>query len=242
MGKLHELLAVEGDLRQKAEAALAKAFATLTSDAALLGTKRVYRPLVDGGEQLPEESKRLPTTVNEQLEFLGNAFVPWTDAVMQKEATNQIAATDLVIDSVNFGVLPATALLNLESKLASLKKVIEAIPTNDLSEEWTYDKERDAWVSKERITFRTVKEQVPLVLYDATDKHPAQVQLVTKDEKVGSWTTQIVSGMWSPQWKRKVLDRLETVMLDVKKARQQANDCEVEKVHVAEMIWEYILG
>lgn len=245
MGKLHELLAVEGDLRAKAEAALSEIKAKFVANGVFIGQNRTYKPLVDGGEPMPDESKRLPSTVDFELQVLSDAMAAFMDASLQKEATNLIATTDLVLDSCQLKLegFSATMLLNLEGKLTQLRAVLQAIPTNDEAEDWTWDPQRLAYVAKERITYRTAKTQRPLVLYPATTEHPAQVQMVVQDERVGEWKTIVISGMMEPARKRAIIARNDYLLAEVKKARQRANDIEIVKgSNMSKILLDFILG
>lgn len=242
MGKLHELLAVESDLKSRAQRTLGQIRALFgDGQGKLVGQVRVYKPLADDGEPLPEESTKLGTTVHAELELLRKDFAPYIDAAIQKEKTNMSTAADVELDSkVLFKALPATALLNLESKLGELRSVIAAIPTNDLSEAWQFDEQRSAYISRERITYSTKKVSKAQVLYEHTDKHPAQVELITLDERVGTWSTTIQSGMYAPTEKRELLKRVETLLRAVKQARQRANSIDVVDVQIADKLFKFL--
>lgn len=239
MGKLHELLAVESELANRANDALKAARDVFTSPQKLIGQVRKYRPMDENSKGQPDEVTNLSTTVEQEVKLLFAAFGNWLDASIQKEVTNQSTNAAIELGGETFG-LPAPALLNLESKLANLRAVLEAIPTNDTTERWEWDKETEAYVSAPRITFRTEKQPKAFVAYEATDKHPAQVQVFTEDVRVGEWTTIIKSGMLSPSRKRDVMARLDKVIAAVKKARQRANDIEVTEVRIADALMSYI--
>jgi chromosome segregation ATPase len=243
MGKLHELLAVESDLKGKAQRALAQVRGVFgDGQGALIGQARTYKPSIEGGEPLAPENKELATTVNTQLDLLRADFGPWIDAAMQKETTNTNTVANVEIDGkVMFKNLPATALLNLESKLAELRGVILATPTNDASEAWSWDEQTSVYVSSERITYRTTKVPKSHELSPATKEHPAQVQLITLDERVGEWSTVISSGMLSPTQKREMVDRLEALQRAVKQARQRANSVDVIDVQIADKLFDFLL-
>ena len=243
MGKLYELLAVETDLANKARSVLASTVNLFGDITNYIGQQRSYQPLLDNGQPFPNEDKSLPRTVNEDLEVVFAAFGRWVDASIQKEVTNQGTSANVEIDGkVILEKLPATALLNLESKLAELGKVIKAIPVNDLAQGWTWDADADAFISSSRITYRTEKKIKTLVQYEATKEHPAQVHTYTEDVRVGEWKTVIHSGALQAARKRELVDRWESLMLAVRTARQRANDIDASTTKVSDVIVNFIWG
>lgn len=242
MGKLHELLAVESDLKARAQAAIAAVRGTFAGNTgALLGQTRVYRPLSDGGEPLPDENKGLAMTVEGQLKLLWESFGTWVDAVIQKEVTNQSTSADVEVEGVVIvGGLPAPALLNLETRLAELRSVVDSVPVLDMAEEWTWDAKNSRYVSRERITYRTAKLPKAFVAYEATKEHPAQIQMFTEDVRVGEWKTVIHSGAITLARKTELLNRVDQLARAVKKARQRANDFEVKNVNVSKPIHDFV--
>lgn len=243
MGLLHELLAVESDLKGKAQRTLAQVRGVFgDGQSALIGILKTYRPLADDGEPQPDEKKELAITVDDLLEMLHADYGPWMDAAIQKEKTNTKTSADVEIDGKTiFKNLPATALLNLESKLAELRGVLVSIPTNDQAESWTFDKQTGVYVADPRVTYRLAKVAKSQVLYEHTKEHPAQVQLVTLDERVGEWTTTVRSGMLSPTQKRHIVDRVETLQRAVKQARQRANSIDAVNTKIADTLFDYVI-
>ncbi len=244
MGKLYELLAVEGSLKSQVESALSgikKLFGEGASK--LVGQIRTYKPFDDEGERFPPESSGIATTVDKELDNLRSVFGRYLDACVQKEATNQRATADVVIDGkALFSGLPATALLSLENKLAMLRAVYIRIPANDPTEKWEKDDDLGVWRAAPRITYRTKKVPRVQVLYEATEHHPAQVQPFNEDIQVGQWTTIIFSGMIPMADARAKMERLDGLIAAIKQARQRANDTEVKPVEVGRAIFDYIDG
>lgn len=240
MGKLHELLAVEADLKAKAQSAIARIKHLFgEGQGRLVGQSRTYSPLLDGGEPLPNESTELATTIADEIRMLRDPVMDWIDAAIQKEVTNQRTNAEIVLNGKAVG-LPAPALLNLEAKLAELRQIVDAVPVNNPSESWTWDAQVGHYVSRERVTYRTQKVTKPVVLYEATKEHPAQVQAVSEDIRVGAWRTVIHSGMISPTRKSEWLNRIDALIRAVKQARQRANDIQVEDVHVGASMFDHI--
>lgn len=246
MGKIHELLAVEGDLKAKANKALAEVRAFFNAGAALfVGQMRTYKPLQDNGDQYPPEIKVLGANVPEQLERIRKEFGNWVDLAVSKEVSNsqENARAMIFLDGFEYRLtLPVTALLNLESKLESLRDIYNAIPTNDVTDVWYRDIGNNLWRSEPTVTYKGKKVNERFVKAEATDRHPAQVDIVTVDVREGSWTTTKTSGMLSPVEKNDRLTRLESLLQAVRKARQRANDVEAADIHIAEAIFDYVEG
>lgn len=242
MGELHQLLAVEPELKAAA-ARESKRIVSLFKDGAvrLTGIVRVYTPIEDGGEEFPSEVVPLATTVESELEILHDAFVEWIDASIQKEVTNQQAMAVLDLGEVwGDWELPATALLNLEGKLAEIRQIYAAIPTLDPTKIWNWDKADDVFESEPDIRYRSNKLMRSLVLYDATPEHPAQVETFTEDVRVGYTTSTVQSGAITKALKRDYLERIDELIKRVKTARQEANTADVVDINLAEKIVSFI--
>lgn len=241
MGKLHELLAVEPDLKAEAQRLAKKVLGIFGSESALVGKIRTYQPLEEGGQTFADEITELATKVGDELAGWEVAFSAWLDAATQKEVTNQGTSANVVVDGTTlFESMPATALLNLESKLAEIRQIFNAIPTNDPTEHWEWDEQQDCWVSRERISYRTHKAMRSHVAYHATEQHPAQVETYTEDIRAGVWTSILQSGMLSPVEKQARLKRIDTLIRAVKQARQRANDIDVVNVQLGQKLFDYI--
>lgn len=244
MGKLHELLAVEPDLKAEAQRVISQLKSLFTEGKGrLVGQIRTYQPLTEGEEVFEPEITELATSVGEELSRTRPSLSAWIDAALQKETTNQRSKADLVVEGkVIFKDLPAPALLNLESKLAEIRQVYASIPTNDPAERWKVDEQSGAFVSESRVTYRTRKVQKAHVLYEATKEHPAQVQPYSEDVRAGTWTAVLQSGMLTPKDKRERLERVDELIKAVKQARMRANDIEVESIHLGDKLFNYING
>jgi len=242
MGKLHEIIAVEPELKSEATRLLAEVGALFTQgQIRLVGMVRKYSPLEDTGEKFPDEIAELATTVRDELRQLRATFGRWMDATVQKEITNGRTTADVIVDGeVILKGLPAPALLNIESKLAALRGVYAAIPTNDPTERWEFDGQQGVYVSTPKDSYRTKKVTKALVLFPATPEHPAQTQAVVEDVREGVWTNTKRSGMLSPSEKRALLERLDSLARAVKTARQRANDTEADTTRVAEAMFAFI--
>jgi hypothetical protein len=71
---------------------------------------------------------------------------------------------------------------------------------------------------------KTEKIMVPVILAEATDKHPAQVKESTRDNIVGKFTTVKRSGAATAIQKAEAIKLVDELLVEIKKARMRAND------------------
>ena len=76
----------------------------------------------------------------------------------------------------------------------------------------------------------------------ATDKHPAQVEVVHEDKNVGKWKTINQSGAIPARDQHDMLARVKKLIEAVKKAREQANLLDVENKQAGDAIFDFIFG
>jgi hypothetical protein len=229
--QLHQHLASEPNIKTK-ERTLAKETENTfhKKQSHFDGLIRTYTPKEEEGEQFPEENKPLVTTVHDKLDYYLKSFCDAVNHAVLKEETNTDATAELIYDgkTIDSGI-HATSLLNLENKLKSLRPTLLAIPTLDPSDVWTWNKDQGYYETKPVTTLKAKKVQSVLVKYQATDKHPAQTELVTEDKTIGSWKTIKLSGAIPPREKSEILGRHDKWELAVKDARQRANNAVITR-------------
>lgn len=246
MGKLHELLAVEGDLQGTAKKLMEETIKTFGKPEHFMGQHRKLT-MFDAAEQskiVEDEYKEMVTTVPKKLDYLGEAVAKFFDAVLQKEATNQNAKADLVIGTqVIAKDVPATFLLGLETKLKELRHVLESAPTLAPGVAWEKDENlgKGVYVMKNPDEkMKTAKTFMHKVLYEATDKHPAQIEKWEEQTAVGKYVTNVQSGMLSPADKSVLLGNCDTLIQAVKKARMKANMVDVVEINIGNDLMNFI--
>jgi hypothetical protein len=248
--KLHQVLAVEGELAGAAKKVMDEAIITFTKRAEHFGAwTKTYHPYVDRVEnQQPPEFKSLDSTVIEKLEYMFGFVQKYWNANFQKEHTNQKAYADIIVNGKVLAThVPATVLLGLETKLKDVRKVLEVIPTLPPGIEWEKDLQKNQTGHVYKSThadekIRTGKQYKSKVLYEATDKHPAQIEKWEEQEPIGKYITERWSGTLTPAEKSVLLGNLDTLIRVVKEARQEANSTELENVNYAQNIINFILG
>ena len=242
---LHELLAVEGDLDGAQKKILEETRTTFTKKSDhFMGQHRKLEMFIEDGIDYPEEFKKIDTTVQQKLDHMKKTEIRYFDAILQKEATNQVAMADLIVDGVTIGSgLPATFLLGMETRLKHLRAAYEVIPTLQPGISWVKDESQGPNIYKtekpaEKLKTETVIE--PVVLYEATKEHPAQVKESSKVNTVGKYVLTSWSGMITPAEKSVLLGKLDKLIRAFKQARQRANMTEVVRKSIGKELFAFI--
>lgn len=249
MSKLHELLAVEGDLEGAFVKMQSETLSTFVKKQNLfMGSHKTLSMFDEARKQenLVENHQEIVETVPKKLKYTSESAIRYFDAVLQKDATNQTAKAEIVIDGKAITEdLPATFLLGLESKLKKIREYYATIPTLSPGIKWVKDSTLgEGYYKAENAEQSTKSEKVvrSKVLYDATKEHPAQLERWTEAVVVGIYSTEKTTGMMSPAEKSVLLGRVDKLLQAVKKARQRANSTEVVKITVGEKLFAYIEG
>ncbi len=246
-GQLHELLAVEGDLKGEKEKVKEEALYTFSKKPGLfMGfTKKLSMFSDDRTNEETEDRQDLTDTVPKKLKYIEGAFSRYWDVRLQKETANQEATSDVEIDGVVlFKEMPVSFLLGMEEELKQLRKVFDAIPTLAPGTEWEKDEAQGPDVYKTKYTIeknKTEKTVQHKVLVPPTKEHPAQVTEWSEDVPVGKYISSSWSGMVTPLEKSTMLSKLDKMLRAFKKARQRANTQETKKIQAGKEIFEYIL-
>jgi hypothetical protein len=245
MAKLHELLAVEQDLGGTFNNILKETYDTFSKRADhFQGYNRRLQWHKDGEPDAPEENKDMDSTVQQKLDYQETHVIRFFNAVLQKEATNQIAKADIVIDGTTIAKdVPATFLLGLETKLKHLRATYAKIPTLPPGIEWQLDESKGPGVYsrvKPLEQFKTEKTIVPQILFPATKEHPAQVEKIDEVKNVGTFIRNEWSGMMTPAEKSALLGKVDKLTRGIKKARQRANNTDIVKRTIGKELFGFI--
>jgi len=138
--------------------------------------------------------------------------------------------------------VPATFLLNLESRFKDVRDMYAVIPTIEPGRPWKNDKTQDNTYTADGGTkYKTEKVSDVIVKYPATDKHPAQTEMITLDKNIGSWKTTYFSGALTPLDKSKLLAKIDTLLRAIKQARMRANQEDVDnEAQIGALLFEFI--
>lgn len=246
---LHQLLAVEPELDRNATEESKRLLRRFDAPALYNGMVRTYRPLTEDEDKLPPEFKNMEENLQADLQEFGDAMAKFIDVGFQKESTNASASALLTynenldgLDKEVFRLFPATALLNLENKLTTMKKVLQRMPVYDPTKKWEWHEGNEVYEAPPEISLRTKKQPRSRIAAPATAEHPAQIQAWTEDRPVGEWTAVYHTCALPPAKKRQILERITNLILAVKRARQEANMEEAVTDQIGDKIVKFILG
>lgn len=243
VAKLNQIIAVEKGVKTKAQQELTSAQHDLAKPALLSGISRTYQAKDEEGEQLPPESTRVQVQAEGVLRSAVAALTRLFDVTATKDWANCEARADVTVDGrVVVAAVPVSYLLFLEKQLTDLHAFVRRLPVLDAAESWTQDPSTDAWKTEPVRTIRTRKVPRNHVKAEATENHPAQVEVYYEDVPVGYWTTVKFSGALPARRVNELLDRVEKLQTAVKFAREEANGTEVTDRRVGEAVLGYVFG
>lgn len=233
MAKLHELLAVESDLRSQAESCRTDLKSTFEKKGHHFQKKVVtFKSNKEGVEDKVEGQLQLQTTVSKEMSWIGEKIGKALDAGHQIDVANTQAKSDVVMEdgSVLLKDMPATSLLRLEHRVIEIRDLIHTIPTLDPAKGFALDASEGDGIYRARDDARprTEKQFDFIVMVPPTDKHPAQVKELVLDKSIGTLVTQEWSSLITVSQKGDMLDRVEELLRAVKKARARANELELD--------------
>jgi hypothetical protein len=122
--------------------------------------------------------------------------------------------------------------------------VIEAAPTLDATKHWVKAPDVGHYIWRFRdpeVKTKTDKTIMGVTLSPATEKHPAQVEKVSKDVVVGNFHTVKMSGCCTAVQKSDAMVRIDQLLVEVKQARMRANETVVVDANVAAPLIELIM-
>lgn len=249
--KLNQVIAIVTGEKSKKQTVFSKIYHLLQKEDLFNGLTRRYEPFEDdatGANRLPDEDKMVQYSVKDVLEKAREVLEPMFNMVATQDAGNTEAKADIVIEIDENNSLtiaekvPVTTLIFLEKQLADIRTFVSTLPVLDPVEEWERDNNTGLYKSLPKKTIRPKKVMKNHVKAEATDKHPAQVEVYTEDVPIGTWTTVKFSGAVSQTEKDEMLERVNLVDKAIKVAREEANSVEVKKKNTGGAILEYVIG
>jgi hypothetical protein len=232
----------EKDTRKRTSAEMTELYHAVQRSDAFDGFSKTYDPISDDGMKLPAESKRVQQRMDELLAKAGVIFTESIDASATKDYGNVLTGADVIVDGrVLVNNAPAPFLIYLKHRLIDLRTFVSTAPVLDSNFDWSKDENSGLFKTAPVQSHRTSKETVPIVKYDATDKHPAQTELITKDTIVGHWSQVKQSGALPQVERERLLKKIAKVIAAVEAAIVEANSITVEDKFVGSGIADYIL-
>lgn len=241
MPKLNQIIAVEKGVKSKSYAELTDAHHAVQKAPLLSGITRTYQPKDEEGEQLPPESTRVQVRTEEVLRGIAATLTKLFDVTAAKDATNCVAKANVVVDDTTLLTdVPVSYLLFLEKQLTDMQTFIRKLPVLDAAESWSFNDSADCWSTDPVRTIRTKKVPRNHVKAEATEKHPAQVEVYYEDVAIGYWTTVKFSGALPAKRISEILERVEKLQQAVKFAREEANGTQAVDRKVGEKVFGYL--
>lgn len=243
MPKLNQIIALEKGIKSRSFATLTELHQDLQKPALLSGISRTYRPKDDEGERYPAESTRVQVRAEEAIRRTAATLTELFDIVATKDWANCGARADVAVDGkVILEKVPVTYLLFLEKQLTDMHTFIKKLPVLDPSESWHFDASQDCWASEPAETTKTKKVPRNHVKAEATEKHPAQVEVYHEDVVVGFWKMVRFSGALPAARVRVLLERVEKLQKAVKMAREEANSAQTEPQRTGDRVFGYLFA
>lgn len=243
MPKLNQLLAVRKGLRGRTDNAVTELYKQLQKPALYAGLVRTYQPRDDAGEHLPSERQLVQRSVEDDLQSTAAAMTKLFEVTASVDYTNQITGADVPVgEDVLIQNAPVSFLLFLEKQLTDFRTMVTKVPTLAPEEEWSPDHHNGGARSASVGTTRARKVPFSFEASPATDKHPAQVQVMQRDEIVGDWTLVKFSGAVSVVRRDQILTKIDTLMDAVRKAVEEANVALTVDVSPGEAVFDFLLA
>lgn len=243
MTTLSQIIAVTKGVKAQTLRDVTEAHRVTQKAPLLSGISRRYRPRDEEGEQLPAESTRVQVNVSDVLGDVSKTLTRLFDLVLTQDVANCEATADVVVDGAPLlRDVPVTYLLFLEKQLNDLHTFVDKLPVLDPAETWTFSPEIGCYASNPVETVRSKKVPRNHVKAEATDKHPAQVEVYTEDVPVGNWTTVRHSGALPATRVKELRERVMKLQHAVKFAREQANASAVVDQTAGEAVFGYLFG
>lgn len=239
---LSQIIALNRQFKSDGKDSLTDVYRMLGVSTAFNGSLRTYTPdIEEEREKIPDTSTNIEQQVDSLFRSCVSDLVSMVDIVATNDSGNTIAKAEVIIGGTSLGELPVPFLIYMEKRMVDWENCVAKIPTLDPAYTWSYDSNRDCYVSNPSQTIKTKKAQVPITLAAATERHPAQAQLVTEDVRVGLYTDTKFSAALPLGIKTKMLARVRELKKLFSDARELANSTRVPQIKVGQVIYDYLL-
>ena len=243
MAKLNQIVAVVSGKKSQSQKAITEVYKKLQKSALFEGISRRYTPTDEDGETQPDEKKNVQYKARQAVADARSALNDLFDVTATQDWGNCVAKADVKVDDVTIlEQVPVTWLLFLEKQLTDLHTFVKQIPVLDPAETWAWDENADCYATEPAVSNRTKKVPRSHILYEATEKHPAQVEMYHEDVKVGEWRTVKFSSALAAQEKNEITDRIRRLQEAVKFAREEANSMKVDNVKIGNKVFDFVFG
>lgn len=241
--KLNQVIAIANGEKSRRQKVITKIYQALEKKELFEGFTKTFKPVNEDGEKFPSEQKNVLFNVSSAIADAVNVSKEMFNIVATLDVGNCSARADVVVDDVTvIKDVPVTHLLFLEKQLIDLQTFVNSFPVLDPTEKWGYKSDFGFFTSDPSETHRTKKVPKPIVLYEATDKHPAQTEMYNEDIIIGHWTQIKHSGCIPKDEKELYMEKIRKLSRAVKIAREEANSIAVETSGFGDDILDYIFS
>ena len=244
MTRISQLIAVVGGVSAEADTRLAALANSARNEAVMDGHEKTYEPLdEDSGVQLPPKFQKVRLTASTVLQRAAAVLTHKWDTGRTLDQANSNAYASVTVGGAELlADVPVGHLLYLEKELAVLQALVDGLPVLKQTKDWSTEgaepgQHRSAAVkttSTDKVFFNHRRG-------NGTANFQEQVDVLTRDEVVGYWTTVDFSGALSPRRKATLLNRVSELRDAVKMAREEANASQVEDVKEGQVIFDWLL-
>jgi hypothetical protein len=224
--RLSQIVAIEKQVKQRQNSEGAEIHKKSAKSDLFNGFHRSYEKKDEAGEDLPGETKIVQEQAADNIDAYSKLWEEMFDTVFTKDMGNtQVFGT---VEGFT-QAMPVTNLLWLEKQLDDWRTFIAALPVPDSSKAWTQNASTGLLDSEAVKTSRNTKAPLVVVKAPATDKFPAQVELLSQDVLAGYWTVVHTSGGIASTRKKQILTNIDELKKRVKQAREEANSQKVDQ-------------
>lgn len=239
--RLSQVLAVEKGIKQKLNTEGGELHKANQKADSFNGMVRKYEKSAEDGEDLPSEHKKVVSSAKDNIRKFATLWADLVDVTATKDFGNMQATGKMELGDGTLEV-PVPHLIWMEKQLDDLKTFLDNLPELAQDRDWTFDENKGLYKSEAVKTSRTKKVPKVIVMYEATDKHPAQVQLQNEDIVAGFWETTHLSGAIGRTEKKELLEKVEKFRNSVKQAREEANTVSVTRKYLGSILVEHLLN
>lgn len=243
MTQLNQVISIEKNKKTQLNAEISELHHQTQKPELMNGLHRTYTPKTEEGETFPDETKLVQIIYLDAIKQVRERMQIVLDLVATKDWANTMARANVVVNGTIFlEDVPVPHLLYLEDQLHHLYTFVDKMVELDPGEAWKFDENSGQYRSEPVRTSKTKKLQKPITMFEPTEHHPGQAQLVTEDVVIGHWTTTKFSGAIPKPVKNAMLVRIRELEDAVKFARVQANSMEVLEKKVGRKIFDHIFS
>jgi hypothetical protein len=238
--RIHQLLAIMTPLNTETDTVLARLGQIAATEDLFKGLETTSE-LVDQPSDpnartrraTPKKVTKVRFTTKSVLEEAEKLFTRKWNAALTLDTAQGEATANLSVDGeLILEDVPVRHLVYLEGELTKLTAIVSALPVLDGAQDWTQENtEPGQWRTvRPREGTRSDKVMFNWHKGNGTPTIKEDVEIMTRDEVVETTETVNFSGALPADRKALLLDRLSTLKIAVKMAREEANSAQVTQL------------